>query len=132
MSLEITLERIAVALEAIAKAKSGNPLPVLAPVKDKKAKPAPEVQNAPAEQQAAPESDPFAQESGGQPSTITLGELTDLLRSHAKKLGNPVTIALVKKHGADPVMPKITGIPEGNYQACYDEAMKDLKKAEKK
>lgn len=77
---------------------------------------------------AEAEVDPFA---GAAEAEITFESLSDVLKTHAKALGTKTTIALIVKHGADAVVPKINTIPTANYKACFDEATADLKKVKK-
>ena len=127
MSIEQTLERIAVALEkqneltaAIVQGKAAVAAPVPAAVKETKVK-----KDAPAPPVAEPEQDPF---SGGEEAAVTFETLTELLKAHAKSLGTKLTVALIIKHGADRTTPKMNTIPEANFKACFDEATLDLKK----
>lgn len=121
MSIETDLGRIATSLEIIVKHLTTD-----------KAAPAREpAQPAAAKKTAAkpvptpePEVDPFAEPQ----AEISLDTLSDLLKKHAKALGTKTTIALILKHGADKVTPKINTIPTANYAACFAEAEGDLKK----
>lgn len=130
MSIEQDLTRIAVALEEMVKrmpitANANMAAPTL-PAKETKAKKEASPVVAP-----EPEVDPFA--SGDTPTpVVTFESLTDLLKIHAKQLGTKVTVALIVKHGADKIVPKMNTIPEANFTACFDEATADLKKLEKK
>lgn len=137
MSIEQTLERIAVALEKIA--AQGSPV-VAAPAvrttavviaeappaaaKIKKDKPA--TTTAPV---SAPvltsDEDPFAQP--GAPE-VTFETLTERLTLHAKTFGTPLTIPIMKKHGANEAKPRMDSIPQGNWKALIDEVNADLAK----
>lgn len=124
MSLESDLNRIATALEEIVKGlKNGVSQTIAAPVAMKEAKP----KAAKAEPVVA-EQDPFAPADEVGAPVVSFDVLSTLLKQHSIKFGTKVTIALMIKHGANASTPKLNTIPEGSYQACYDEACADLKK----
>lgn len=129
MSIEIDLNRIATALEQMLlrmPVASVSTVPAAVPVKE--AKKSKETAPAPVAVAEA-EVDPFSHDAEVVP---TFDELSTLLKEHSIKLGTKVTIALIKKHGANAVTPKLNTIPEANFKACYDEATADLKKLEGK
>lgn len=142
MSIEQTLERIAVALEKMEARYAGVldaaplvsavvPATVIKEKKTTKAAPQAAPVNAPVIQ---PEADSFTLPGAeevvplAKDSTITLDDLKDKLTAHAKAFGTKVTVELIKKHGADAVVPKIATIPTANYAACMTEVESDLKK----
>ena len=137
MSIEQTLERIATALETIAKAcdKAPAAAPTAAPAAakpatTKAAKPTTGM-TAPAATPVVapqPEHDPFAQEAEVPVPTITIQQLEESLRHHAKAFGTPTTLALMVKHGADRAKTTIKSIPTVGYQPLNDEIEADLKK----
>lgn len=133
MSIENDLGRIATSLEAIAKHLTADkqptnqvvPAPTAAKVK-KSDKPT---------ETAAPieaEVDPFAEAAAPAAEEVSLENLSELLKRHAKLLGTKLTIALIIKHGADKVTPKIATIPQANFTACFNEALSDIAKVTKK
>lgn len=128
------LTRIAVAAEKIAAQGNGSAQAVPEAVVAKPATRTTKVQ--PVKQVTAvaePEVDPFAQEvEQDVEQGVSFDSLTELLKTHAKQLGTKTTVALIVKHGANRLIPKMNTIPEANYKACYDEATADLKKLEKK
>lgn len=131
MSIEQTLERIAVAVEKIA-AGRGEPSVTIAsvtqttipavPIKIKKEKP-----------MAVPaEKSEFDLPSGNADTTneipITFDQLKDRLTAHATNFGTKVTLPIMVRHGADAITPKMNTIPEANWKACLAEINADLKK----
>lgn len=134
MSIEQTLERIAVALEKIVALKpsdlgaprTASEVQAIAPAvkKGKGVAPAPV---------AAPviEVDPFAAPGEAAVPEVTFPMLSEKLQLHAKMYGTPTTIELIKKHGADKAQPKMSSIPTANYAACLAEVEADLAKAKK-
>lgn len=140
MSIEADLNRIANALEFIAGSTTGKT--PTQPVSELKARVETQPKLAKANKTsttgaATPlvvavveDVDPFAIADVGvqQPEEITFEKLSDLLKKHAATLGTKTTIALIQKHGADAVTPKLNTIPTANYKSCFDEATKDLTK----
>lgn len=123
------LTRIAVAVEKI-EARYAGAVPAVVPVaasKETKAKK--ETSASQVMAVAEKEVNPFEPENTDD-EKVTFESLTDLLKTHAKKLGTKVTVALIIKHGADRTTPKMNTIPEANFKACFDEATADLKKVE--
>lgn len=131
MSIETDLGRIATALEQMVKlcsaSKETTSVHVTVPsgpaaksAKKQADKPVPAVES-------VVESDPFQSESPAQ-EELTEAKLGEFLKTHATTFGTKATIALIKKHGADPVTPKINTIPQANWQACYNEAKEDMLK----
>lgn len=136
MSIETDLGRIATALEAMVKIQEKayglatadkQPAPAVVVPTAKKASAA---KAAPAAAPAEPEVDPFNQEAAAE--EVSFETLSALLKQHSVKLGVKTTIALILKHGADKVTPKLNTIPTANFKACFDEATADLKKLEVK
>jgi hypothetical protein len=133
MSIEQTLERIAVALEKIAEVRE-NLLIMTSPAADpavkKPGRPAKAVApvGAPVVTPPPPEAlpDPFAE--GAPAAAISFEQLTDLLKKHSKTFGVKTTIALMVKHGADATTYKMSTIPTASYQALFTEATADLEK----
>lgn len=130
MSIEQNLERIAVALEEIAAQGRTATTAIAAIVKTTKAsKPVTTAEKGRPETETSDEVDPFAAPEAE--PLVTLEKLSDTLKLHAKALGTKVTIALIKKHGADSTTPKINTIPAANWFVCFAEAEADLKKTKK-
>ena len=124
MSIEQSLERIAVALELIANRYEGNVPPKAVPEVDldkpKRGRPAKE----PAPAVPAVEIDPLT----GEPvkpelAAITLDQVRDALRAHMKTNGIEKTKALMIKFGAPVANPVVTGIPVTNYAALLKECV---------
>lgn len=131
MSIEQNLERIAVALEQLVKSKCGTPVPAVEPpVVTKKGLASKKEALAAAAPETEEATDMFASETQAEP-LVTLEKLSDTLKLHAKALGTKLTIALIKKHGADSTTPKINTIPTANWFVCFAEAEADLKKTKK-
>lgn len=132
MSIESDLNRIATALEEMVKICRSNiqaevvPAPAL-----KAAEPVKKVKKEVPVVQPEPDTDPFGQEVSTQPEP-TFESLTSLLKAHSIALGTKVTIALIIKHGADRMTPKLNTIPQASFSACYAEAKADLAKLEVK
>lgn len=124
MSLEQTLERIAVALEKIEARYSG-----ILPTAPRETKVKKETAAAPVAV-VEPESNPFETDAAAE-TAISFDALSVLLKDHSVKLGVKPTIALIIKHGADRTTPKLNTIPEGSFKACWDEATADLLKFNK-
>lgn len=118
MSIEQSLERIATALEQMVgttKDKTGQPelserKEDLTPKKERKPK-APSV---------------ISPEEPSSTATVSLEDLTNLLRKHASALGIPSTKALMVKFGADAETPNVNSIPTNNYGTLAEAAKKDL------
>ncbi len=136
MSLEIDLGRIANALEQMVKLMQNENgvtkinYSISAPKDANQGAPAiaKEKKSAPKTEAPVVEADPFAEQPVASDAVITLDQLTEVLKQHAKALGTKITIALIIKHGADKTTPKINTIPTANFKACFDEANKDLVK----
>lgn len=136
MSIEQTLERIAVALEKIEARFAGNVTTaavtiatpaIVAPVaKDKKKTAAAAPVAAPVI--AAAEPSEFDLPGQGAEEPLTFEHLKGRLTLHATTFGTKVTLPIMVKHGADNVTPKMNTIPEANWKACLAEINADLKK----
>lgn len=125
MSIENTLERIAVALEAIA--QGGAPANLNAP-----AKPTPAAAPAPRAAKAAPAAaEPVAPVADAK--VYTQAEVLETLKTLAdiEDFGSAETIALMVKHGANKETPAVRTIPAANYGALMLEATGLLKKHSK-
>lgn len=136
MSLEQTLERIAVALETIAVNTKpvGNPAPVAAtqatpaaepPKKTtKKAAPAAEapVATTPDLADLEPPAPPTA------PAVVTEEMLRDALKRHVIKFGKDATGKVITKFGAKANAPLIADIDKTKYAQCVEALEADLKK----
>jgi len=111
MSIENSLERIAVALESIAASK-GNAVPVLA-------------QEAPAKKKTTAPVTPILDEDplGGAPveNSITMDDIHKALRGYMDKNKIEKTKELMIKYGANAAKPVLTSIPEKNYAALMKE-----------
>ena len=141
MSIEQSLESIAISLETIAANFRAPATPVEIPPQ------APEV-SAPASvrttrgrpKQTAPTAAPVVAaaselEAPENPFSaepeVTVETLTDTLRRHGAAFGVQVTLSLMKTHGADAVNPKIVTIPKANYAALVEAAEAEIAKAKK-
>lgn len=134
--LEEQLKRIADALEkqnALTESLIGNKnqLPSLTstvangPKVEKKApKAAPVVEKEP-----EPDVNSMFDESA--PAGITQESLKETMTQHAHLFGAKTTIALMVVHGADKTTPKISTIPQANWQAAFDQATAEIKKFKK-
>lgn len=131
MSLEQSLERIAIALEKIAGKSTpttttvvnmASDTPTAKPEVLEAAKPAAKAKATPAAKTVTPESlaagpvAPAAKPAEAKP-THTLADVLDLLKKAAVKHGAPKIKQLMIDHGADAKMPKVETIPAANYPA---------------
>jgi len=133
MSIENSLERIAAALETIA-ANTGSPVLGATPVSlEKKSEPIKVKAPKAAPVVAAPAiEDPFAgEEEQPKAPAVSFEQMSETLKKHAKTFGSPVTIKLMKDHGADPKTPKLATIPEANFAKITAQAITELEKAAK-
>lgn len=126
------LTRIAVALEKMV-AVMPDTAPVSEPVKKASKKSTAKEEMAQAAPVNAPvvEVDPFSGETAAVPE-VSIESVLAALKMHAVKFGNPVTLALMKKHGANQNTPTIKSIPTANYAACLAEIKSDLEKLQAK
>lgn len=125
MSIENSLERIAVALEALVDLKNSPDRPVQKDVAPTgKAEPAPE---APKKVTKAKVEKPVAVEEPVVTETVTeisKAQIEEALKKFAAKFGIPTTKALIVQFGADAGTPTIASIPTARYvelfQACNE------------
>lgn len=145
MSIENTLERIAVALETLVSVeiqRRNDLAKTQGPAETGPAETGPATQ---AQQADAPKKktnkkeNPVAEPSVGLPmgepeptpvtdKPITKDELTKSLRLHASRYGVPITKGLMIKAGANPTEPTVDSIPVINYAALYTQITGDLSK----
>lgn len=128
MSIENSLERIAVALEALVNLKNSPDRPVekdVAPAG--RAEPAPE---APKKATKAKAEKPVSVEEPVVSETLTdvsKAQIEDVLKKFAAKFGIPTTKALIVQFGADSGTPTIASIPTGRYVELYQACNEKLK-----